>query len=71
MTRPVHAFDHALVRAPAPSVVDGLRAVDCGAPSYAGIVAEHTAYVAALEAAGVAVERLGPLAKSWVAVRAP
>ena len=61
MSRPVYAFDQALVRSPAPSVVEGLRAIDRGAPSFAGIEAEHTAYVAALEAAGVRVERLGPL----------
>ena len=57
----VYAFDSAIVREPARSVVDGLRAVDRGPPSYDGVVAEHRAYVTALEAAGVAVERLGPL----------
>jgi dimethylargininase len=51
-------FNTALVRTPARSVVRGLRAVDVGAPDYAGVLAEHAAYVAALEAAGVAVEVL-------------
>jgi dimethylargininase len=51
-------FSNAIVRAPARSVVRGLRTVDMGAPSYEGVLAEHAAYVAALEAAGVAVEVL-------------
>lgn len=58
---PVCRFAHALVRAPGPSVVAGLRAVDRGAPAFAGVVAEHTAYVRALEAAGVGVEVLPAL----------
>ena len=58
----VFAFDNALVRDPAASVVAGLRAQDRGAPTLDGITAEHDAYVAALTAAGVAVERLPPLA---------
>jgi dimethylargininase len=57
----VFDFDSAIVRAPAASVVDGLRAGDRGSPSYDGVLAEHRAYVAALEAAGVAVTRLDPL----------
>jgi dimethylargininase len=57
----VYAFDNAIVREPARSVTGGLRAVDRGAPSYDGVVAEHRAYVAALEEAGVAVEALAPL----------
>jgi dimethylargininase len=51
-------FNNALVRTPSRSVVQGLRAVDVGAPSYAGVLEEHAAYVAALEAAGVAVDVL-------------
>ncbi|HYD72937.1 MAG TPA: arginine deiminase-related protein [Candidatus Binatia bacterium] len=51
-------FNNALVRTPARSVVRGLRAVDSGAPSYEGVLREHAAYVAALEAAGLAVEVL-------------
>jgi N-dimethylarginine dimethylaminohydrolase len=49
-------FNNALVRTPSRSVVRGLRAVDVGAPSYEGVLAEHAGYVDALEAAGVAVE---------------
>lgn len=61
MSVPVYAFDNAIVRRPASSVVNGLRAVDQGEPSLAGVEAEHAAYIQALEAAGVAVEVLPPL----------
>jgi dimethylargininase len=54
-------FTHAICRAPAASVVDGLRAEDRGAPDAGVFRAEHAAYVAALEAAGVAVTVLEPL----------
>ncbi len=57
----IFEFDRALVRTPSRSVVDGLRAVDRGCPSYEAVLAEHAAYVAALDAAGVAVETLPPL----------
>lgn len=61
MSGRVFDFDSAIVRTPAPSVVQGLRAGG-EAPSYQGVLAEHEAYVAALEAAGLAVEVLEPLA---------
>lgn len=57
---PFH-FTHALARAPAPSVVRGLRAHDGPDPDFEGVAAEHAAYVAALQAAGVAVAVLPPL----------
>ena len=57
----VFDFDRALVRTPGRSVVGGLRAEDRGNPTYQGVLAEHAAYVAALKAAGVAVEVLAPL----------
>lgn len=57
----VFRFTDAIVRAPAPSVIAGLRAVDQGAPDFAGVTAEHAAYVAALEAADVTVHRLPAL----------
>ena len=60
MSRRVFDFANAIVRTPAPSVVDGLR-VGGEAPSYPGVLAEHAAYVAALEAAGLVVETLPPL----------
>lgn len=54
-------FTDAIVRQPARSVVDGLRAVNTGAVDAAGVHAEQAAYVAALEAAGVTVEVLPAL----------
>ena len=54
-------FDSAIVRTPAPSVVDGLRTGGGEGPSYEGVLAEHRAYVAALKRAGLAVEILPPL----------
>lgn len=51
-------FNNAIVRTPARSVTQGLRAIDTGAPSYEGVRAEQAAYIAALEAAGVAVDVL-------------
>lgn len=54
-------FTHALCRAPSSSVVDGLRAHDRGTPDAEAFRAEHAAYVAALEAAGVIVTVLEPL----------
>ena len=54
-------FDRALVREPAETVVDGLR-TGAESPGYRAVLAEHRAYVGALEAAGVEVEVLPPLA---------
>lgn len=56
-----YRFTNAIVRRPAKSVTAGLRAVDRGAPTYDGVVAEHDAYVAALQAAGVEVTVLPAL----------
>ncbi|MBL8546609.1 MAG: hypothetical protein JNL81_09090 [Hyphomonadaceae bacterium] len=56
-----HAFNRAIVRTPSRSVVNGLRAVDVGAPSYEGVLAEHRDYVRALESLGVSVETLAAL----------
>lgn len=56
----VFDFDRAIVREPAESVVQGLR-TGSEAPRYDRILAEHRAYVAALEAAGVTVEILPAL----------
>ena len=61
LARPVYRFNTALVRQPSASVVNGLRAIDRGDPSHTGIAAEHAAYRAALEAAGLAVTVLPPL----------
>lgn len=56
----VFDFDRAIVREPAESVVDGLR-TGAEAPRFERVLAEHRAYVAALEGAGVSVETLPPL----------
>lgn len=54
-------FTHAVVRAPAASVTEGLRAVDAGMPDAARFAADHAAYVAALTAAGAEVVALPAL----------
>ncbi|MBX7187453.1 MAG: dimethylarginine dimethylaminohydrolase [Vicinamibacteria bacterium] len=58
---PIFHFDHALVRAPGASIARGLRIVDRGSPTREGVQGELDAYVAALRAAGVAVEVLPAL----------
>ena len=58
----VFDFNRAIVRLPAPSVVDGLRAGDHDDPTFEGIAREHAAYVEALERAGLSVTVLPPLA---------
>jgi dimethylargininase len=57
----VFTFDSAIVRTPAYCVTEGLRAGDQQGPTYEGVCAEHAAYIAALEWAGLAVEMLPPL----------
>lgn len=57
----VFDFNRAIVRTPGASVVQGLRAGGGENPALAGVLAEHAAYVAALEAAGLAITRLDPL----------
>jgi dimethylargininase len=57
----VFDFDHAIVRVPGLSVVQGLRDDPSQVPSYDGVMREHAAYVAALGAAGLAVDVLPPL----------
>jgi len=61
MTCKFYEFDRAIVRRPATSVTQGLRAIDRGDPSYPGVKREHDAYVAALREAGVQVKVLEPL----------
>ncbi|HEX8308645.1 MAG TPA: arginine deiminase family protein [Allosphingosinicella sp.] len=53
----VFDFDSAIVREPAGNVVQGLRS-GAEVPSFDRVLAEHRAYIAALEAAGVSVETL-------------
>ncbi|ASY59966.1 MULTISPECIES: arginine deiminase family protein [Sinorhizobium] len=60
-SRPVYHFNSIIAREPANSVVCGLRAQDRGSPSYAGVKAEHDAYLAAMREAGVEATVLPPL----------
>lgn len=60
MTRPFD-FTHALCRAPARSAVKGIRAHGGPDPDFAGLAAEHAAYVATLRGLGLAVSVLAPL----------
>lgn len=54
-------FSNAIVRLPAASAVQGIRAVDTGNPDIAAFRAEHAAYVSALREAGVMVDELPAL----------
>ena len=56
-----YRFTHAILRAPSDSIVDGLRAVDTGAPDAELFRAQHAAYRDALEAAGLTTTVLPPL----------
>lgn len=60
-SRPVYQFNSIIVRTPAPSVVNGLRADDRGNPTYEGVKAEHDAYISAMQSAGVNVTVLPAL----------
>lgn len=60
MTNP-YAFTHALCRTPAPSAVKGIRADGGPDPDFAGLAAEHAAYVAALRDLGLTVDVLPAL----------
>ncbi|GGJ59137.1 dimethylarginine dimethylaminohydrolase [Sphingopyxis bauzanensis] len=54
-------FTHALCRAPAPSAIHGIRADGGPDPVFAGLAAEHAAYVATLRDLGLTVDVLPPL----------
>ena len=57
----VFDFTKAIVRAPAPSVVHGLRSGSSPDPDFEKLCAEHRAYVSALRDAGLSVDELPPL----------
>lgn len=61
MTADPARFTHALCRAPARSAVHGIRADGGPDPDFAGLAAEHQAYVATLRDLGLAVTVLEPL----------
>lgn len=61
MPNPACDFARAIVRRPASSVVDGLRAEDRGAPDFGRMLEDHAAYVAALRDAGAEIIELPPL----------
>lgn len=61
MTDRSFRFTHAICRAPAASIVRGLRAVDTGNPDLALMQAHHAEYVAALRSTGAAVTVLPAL----------
>jgi dimethylargininase len=54
-------FTHAITRRPAASIIDGLRAVDTGAPDLEVMETHHADYVAALRATGAMVIELPAL----------
>ena len=58
MTDPAYRFSHAIVRTPATSIVDGLRAIDTGAPSLSLFREHHADYVTALRSTGAEVIEL-------------
>ncbi len=53
-----YRFTHAVTRKPAQSVVQGIRAIDRGAPEHSIFEAEHLGYVKALQNAGLQVTTL-------------
>lgn len=54
-------FSHAITRRPAPSITQGLRAVDTGTPDLALMQAHHDAYIATLRETGATVVELPAL----------
>ena len=56
-----YSFTHAVVRPPATSIVEGLRASDIGTPDLALFRQHHTHYVSTLRASGAEVTELEPL----------
>lgn len=55
-------FSHAITRLPAASILDGLRAVDTGAPDLGLMLSHHADYSAALAETGATVVQLPALA---------
>ena len=56
-----YRFTHAITRLPPASAINGLRAVDTGAPDLTLMRAHHAAYVAALKSTGAVVVELAAM----------
>lgn len=56
-----YSFRRAIVRTPSLSVANGLSAAKGERPTYEGVIGEHTAYIKALEDAGLTVDCLPAL----------
>ncbi|MDE3028135.1 MAG: dimethylarginine dimethylaminohydrolase [Paracoccaceae bacterium] len=56
-----YRFTHAITRAPAASITDGLRAVDTGTPDLTLMLRHHADYIATLRATGATVIELPAL----------
>ena len=56
-----YQFTNAIVRKPAKSINNGLRAVDIGKPNYDQMMLDHSDYVEALISAGAQLIELSPL----------
>ena len=61
MTHSSYHFTHAICRLPARSLVDGLRAVDTGQPSYEQFMKDHQDYIATLQSTGAKIKVLDAL----------
>ena len=61
MSARVFDFTQAIARTPGRSVVNGLRDDTSVTPTFERVVAQHTAYIAALRNAGLAVDVLPAL----------
>ncbi len=61
MTARSYTFTHAIARKPGAGIVDGLRAVDTGAPDLQRFLQDHAHYVSLLASTGAAVSVLEPL----------
>ena len=56
-----YSFTHAIVRTPARSIIDGLRAVDTGQPDFDTFLSHHKDYIDALKSTGATVIELEAL----------
>ena len=57
-----YTFSHAIVRKPGAAIVDGLRAIDTGAPDLDRFLQHHAVYTSLLQSTGAEVTQLDALA---------